>query len=214
MVENRNQMWVMLGHMVCLASDPVKIGSNEKPVSDYHMQMLKKAGNPAHLNEEGYIVSKLPLPTGTISSYGELPKISRRPILKNSHSTTLLGDTGYFDQNSYKLYQRTDQRRDQRLRTQAPQPLRLEEVVIAHPTVSECGCGRHQGRDQKTGTLSYRSYKNRTRRLLKVSSSDRNRTRSPQINRTHRRDEADRYRQTHAQGYAQIKSCVDSYKRS
>ena len=129
--------WPMLANMMGYNPHEVKPGSATKPVSGYHLKVLKDDGTEAKANEEGLVAIKLPLPPGTLPNLWQDTDRFERGYLEMFEGYYFSGDGGYIDEDGYVFITgRVDDIINvagHRLST-----AEMEEVVAMHPAVAEC----------------------------------------------------------------------------
>lgn len=129
--------WPMVSIMMGIEKLPVKLGSAGKPVCGYDIKILNAEGEALKANEEGYVVSKLPLPPGNLMNiWGNTPRFIDG-YLKKFEGYYFSGDGGYMDEEGYVFITgRVDDVINvagHRLSTSE-----MEEVVASNPSVAEC----------------------------------------------------------------------------
>ncbi len=116
---------------------PVKLGSPSLPMPGYDMKVLDEGGNELPPGELGAIVSKLPLPPGTLPTLWNAEDRFKKSYLTNFPGYYETGDAGMIDEDGYVyIMARTDDVINvagHRLSTGG-----MEEVLAAHPDVAEC----------------------------------------------------------------------------
>jgi propionyl-CoA synthetase len=116
---------------------PVKLGSPSLPMPGYDMKVLDEGGNELPPGELGAIVSKLPLPPGTLPTLWNAEDRFKKSYLTNFPGYYETGDSGMIDEDGYVyIMARTDDVINvagHRLSTGG-----MEEVLAAHPDVAEC----------------------------------------------------------------------------
>ncbi|SMP25467.1 propionate-CoA ligase PrpE [Shimia sagamensis] len=116
---------------------PVKLGSPSLPMPGYDMKVLDEGGNELPAGELGAIVSKLPLPPGTLPTLWNAEDRFKKSYLTNFPGYYETGDAGMIDEDGYiYIMARTDDVINvagHRLSTGG-----MEEVLAGHPDVAEC----------------------------------------------------------------------------
>lgn len=116
---------------------PVKLGSPSLPMPGYDMKVLDEGGNELPPGELGAIVSKLPLPPGTLPTLWNAEDRFKKSYLTNFPGYYETGDAGMIDEDGYVyIMARTDDVINvagHRLSTGG-----MEEVLAGHPDVAEC----------------------------------------------------------------------------
>ena len=116
---------------------PVKLGSPSLPMPGYEMKVLDEGGNELPAGELGAIVSKLPLPPGTLPTLWNAEDRFKKSYLTNFPGYYETGDAGMIDEDGYiYIMARTDDVINvagHRLSTGG-----MEEVLAGHPDVAEC----------------------------------------------------------------------------
>ncbi|WP_294227158.1 propionate-CoA ligase PrpE [uncultured Shimia sp.] len=116
---------------------PVKLGSPSLPMPGYDMKVLDECGNELPAGELGAIVSKLPLPPGTLPTLWNAEDRFKKSYLTNFPGYYETGDAGMIDEDGYVyIMARTDDVINvagHRLSTGG-----MEEVLAGHPDVAEC----------------------------------------------------------------------------
>lgn len=129
--------WAIGANSIGLGLLPVKPGSCTKPVPGYDIKILNEAGMEVPPCETGYIVIKLPLPPGCLSTLWENDEDYIRTYLTTFSGYYLTGDAGFIDEDGYLwIMSRIDDIINvagHRLSTGA-----IEEVLAAHNDVAEC----------------------------------------------------------------------------
>lgn len=129
--------WPMLANLLGVEGLPVKPGSATKPVPGYNIQVLNEAGDPCGINEEGYIVVKLPLPPGCLPTLFNDNQRFIDGYLSRFPGYYFTGDGGYKDEQGYFFITgRVDDVINvagHRLST-----AEMEEIVAAHTDIAEC----------------------------------------------------------------------------
>lgn len=130
--------WPMVSNMVGYG-DPIHIkpGSVSNPVCGYNLKILREDGSEANPNEGGYVSIKLPLPPGTTPNLWGNTQRFKSGYLSMFEGYYASGDGGYVDKDGYVFITgRVDDIINvagHRLST-----AEMEEIVSAHPDVSEC----------------------------------------------------------------------------
>jgi propionyl-CoA synthetase len=116
---------------------PVKLGSPSLPMPGYEMKVLDEGGNELPAGKLGAIVSKLPLPPGTLPTLWNAEDRFKKSYLTNFPGYYETGDAGMIDEDGYiYIMARTDDVINvagHRLSTGG-----MEEVLAGHPDVAEC----------------------------------------------------------------------------
>ncbi|MBO9478485.1 AMP-binding protein [Shimia sp. R11_0] len=116
---------------------PIKLGSPSVPMPGYDMKVLDEGGNELPPGELGAIVSKLPLPPGTLPTLWNAEDRFKKSYLTNFPGYYETGDAGMIDEDGYVyIMARTDDVINvagHRLSTGG-----MEEVLAGHPDVAEC----------------------------------------------------------------------------
>jgi propionyl-CoA synthetase len=129
--------WPMVANMAGVENAPIKPGSVGKAVCGYDIKIFGENGTELGLNEEGYVVIKLPLPPGTL-----LDLWNDNPRFKSDYLTKFpgyyfSGDGGFKDKDAYIFITgRVDDVINvagHRLST-----AEMEEIVASHHSVAEC----------------------------------------------------------------------------
>lgn len=114
-----------------------RLGSTNKPIPGYDIQVLDDEGNVVGANVNGNICVKLPMPPGVAWSIWNQPQRFKESYLDAFPGYYLTGDGGYIDEDGYVyITGRTDDVINvsgHRFSTGD-----LEEHVSAHPAVAEC----------------------------------------------------------------------------
>ncbi len=129
--------WAIAGNMVGIERLPVKPGSSTVPVPGFNVQILNESGEPAAVNEQGFVALKLPMPPGCLPTvWGDINRF-RSGYLDQFPGYYVSGDGGYLDEDGYLFIMgRVDDVINvagHRLSTGE-----MEEVVAAHSAVAEC----------------------------------------------------------------------------
>ena len=129
--------WPMISAMMGVEEMPIKPGSAGKAVAGYEIKILGEDGTEFGVNEEGYVVVKLPLPPGTLLSVWNDTERFINGYLNKFPGYYFSGDGGYKDEDDYIFITgRVDDVINvagHRLST-----AEMEEIVSSHPTVAEC----------------------------------------------------------------------------
>ncbi len=129
--------WPMLANMVGMGLQKVKPGSAGMAVCGYDIQILNKEGKEVPINTEGYVVVKLPLPPGTLTTLWKNSTRFKTGYLERYKGYYFSGDGGYMDEDGYVFITgRVDDIINvagHRLST-----AEMEEVVASHKAVAEC----------------------------------------------------------------------------
>ena len=129
--------WPAIANCAGLGLQPIKPGSPTLPVPGYDIRVLAEDGAPAHPNQIGKIVIKLPLPPGAFPTLWHNDEGFQQSYLRQYPGYYLTGDAGYRDEDGY-LYvmSRIDDIINvagHRLSTGS-----IEETLAGHPDVAEC----------------------------------------------------------------------------
>ncbi len=128
--------WPMLGTMTGLGEKP-KAGSAGRPVCGYDIRILTEEGTEAVAGQEGYVVAKLPLPPGCLTTLWKNEIRYKKGYLEHFPGYYLTGDGGYKDEDGYcYIMGRIDDVINvsgHRLSTGE-----MEELVSSHPAIAEC----------------------------------------------------------------------------
>jgi acyl-coenzyme A synthetase/AMP-(fatty) acid ligase len=129
--------WPMVANLMGTDPKPIKAGSASLPVPGYHLEILNEEGQPLGPNQEGYVVIKLPLPPGCLSTLWQDNHRFKQSYLSHFDGYYLTGDGGYRDADGYVFIMgRIDDVINvagHRLSTGE-----MEELIAAHPAVAEC----------------------------------------------------------------------------
>ncbi|MEQ8650994.1 MAG: propionyl-CoA synthetase [Kiloniellales bacterium] len=129
--------WCICGNFLGVEELPVKPGSPTKPGPGWDMQVLGVDGKEKAPGEIGSLVARLPLPPGTFPNLWKAEDRFRKSYLETFPGYYETGDAGVIDEDGYVFVMaRTDDIINvagHRLSTGA-----MEEVLAAHPDVSEC----------------------------------------------------------------------------
>lgn len=129
--------WPVTAPLTGMGESDLRIGSTNRAVPGYNVQVLRVDGSQADADEMGSIVIKLPLPPGVAQTlWGDHQRYlsSYLQTFKGYYHT---GDGGYIDKDGFVyIMGRTDDVINvsgHRLSTGE-----MEEVVATHPAVAEC----------------------------------------------------------------------------
>lgn len=129
--------WAMAAPMIGIEELPVVLGSVGKPVCGYNLQILNEEGQEVGPNQEGYVVTKLPLPPGTLLDLWNDHERFVSGYLSQYNGYFFTGDGGYKDENgNIFITGRVDDVINvagHRLSTAD-----MEENISSHPAVAEC----------------------------------------------------------------------------
>lgn len=129
--------WAMAAPMIGIEELPVVLGSVGKPVCGYNLQILNEEGQELGPNQEGYVVTKLPLPPGTLLDLWNDHERFVSGYLSQYEGYFFTGDGGYKDENgNIFITGRVDDVINvagHRLSTAD-----MEENISSHPAVAEC----------------------------------------------------------------------------
>ncbi|MBN9294864.1 MAG: AMP-binding protein [Flavobacteriia bacterium] len=129
--------WAMAAPMIGIEELPVVLGSVGKPVCGYNLQILNEEGQELGPNQEGYVVTKLPLPPGTLLDLWNDHERFVSGYLSQYNGYFFTGDGGYKDENgNIFITGRVDDVINvagHRLSTAD-----MEENISSHPAVAEC----------------------------------------------------------------------------
>ncbi|MGJ8661287.1 MAG: AMP-binding protein [Bacteroidota bacterium] len=129
--------WPIVANPMGIEPKGVKAGSSGIPVCGYNIQIINHEGEKVAPNEEGFIVVKLPLPPGCLSTLWENHERFLNSYLKEFNGHYKSGDGGYIDEDGYVFIMgRIDDVINvagHRLSTGE-----MEEVISAHEGVAEC----------------------------------------------------------------------------
>jgi len=129
--------WAMAAPMIGIEELPVVLGSVGKPVCGYNLQILNEEGQELGPNQEGYVVTKLPLPPGTLLDLWNDHERFVSGYLSQYDGYFFTGDGGYKDENgNIFITGRVDDVINvagHRLSTAD-----MEENISSHPAVAEC----------------------------------------------------------------------------
>jgi len=129
--------WAICANCKGIELLPIVPGSLTRAVPGYNVQVVNKQLQPLESGELGTLVIKLPLPPGVFTGLWNNPEKFVDAYFKNFPGYYETGDAGTIDSNQYvSVMARTDDVINvagHRLSTGA-----VEEVLVAHPEVSEC----------------------------------------------------------------------------
>jgi propionyl-CoA synthetase len=129
--------WPMISNMMGVEFLTIKPGSAGKAVSGYDIRILHDNGEEAGVNEEGFVVIKLPLPPGTMLDLWKDSERFKAGYLTKFPGYYFSGDGGFKDADNYIFITgRVDDVINvagHRLST-----AEMEEIVASHPSVAEC----------------------------------------------------------------------------
>lgn len=129
--------WPMIANMMGVEFLTIKPGSAGKAVSGYDIRILHDNGEEAGVNEEGFVVIKLPLPPGTMLDLWNDSERFKAGYLSKFPGYYFSGDGGFKDADDYIFITgRVDDVINvagHRLST-----AEMEEIVASHPSVAEC----------------------------------------------------------------------------
>lgn len=129
--------WPMIANMMGVEFLTIKPGSAGKAVSGYDIRILHDNGEEAGVNEEGFVVIKLPLPPGTMLDLWNDSERFKAGYLSKFTGYYFSGDGGFKDAEDYIFITgRVDDVINvagHRLST-----AEMEEIVASHPSVAEC----------------------------------------------------------------------------
>ena len=129
--------WSIAANCMGIEHLPVKAGSPTRPVPGWDLRVLDADGNPVPRGTIGALVGKLPMPPGCFPTLWNAKQRYHDAYLKNFPGYYETGDAGVIDDDGYiHVMARTDDIINvagHRLSTGA-----MEEVLAAHPDVSEC----------------------------------------------------------------------------
>ncbi|PQJ10467.1 propionyl-CoA synthetase [Flavipsychrobacter stenotrophus] len=129
--------WPMLGIMTGIEGTVPKAGAAGKPVCGYDVRILTEEGAEAAVGQEGYVVVKLPLPPGCLTTLWKNEIRYIKGYLEHFPGYYLTGDSGFKDGDGYfYIMGRVDDVINvsgHRLSTGE-----MEELVSGHPAVAEC----------------------------------------------------------------------------
>jgi len=129
--------WGITANVRGIESMPIKMGSSTVPTPGYDVKILNDEGLELGANQPGYIVLKLPMPPGCLTSiWGDSTRFEVS-YLSSFPGYYASGDGGYIDEDGYVFVMgRVDDVINvagHRLSTGA-----MEEVVGSHGAVAEC----------------------------------------------------------------------------
>ena len=129
--------WAISGNPLGLQPFPLKAGSSTKPTPGFDVQILDETGSPMEPNTQGFIVIKLPLPPGCLTTVWRNYDRFQSGYLTQFPGYYVSGDGGYMDQDGYLFVMgRIDDVINvagHRLSTGE-----MEEILGAHNDVAEC----------------------------------------------------------------------------
>jgi len=129
--------WAISGNPLGLQPFPLKAGSSTKPTPGFDVQILDETGSPVEPNTQGFIVIKLPLPPGCLTTVWRNHDRFQSGYLTQFPGYYVSGDGGYMDQDGYLFVMgRIDDVINvagHRLSTGE-----MEEILGAHNDVAEC----------------------------------------------------------------------------
>ncbi|MDP2160077.1 MAG: acetate--CoA ligase [Flavobacterium sp.] len=129
--------WPMISNMMGVEFLTIKPGSAGKAVSGYDIRILHDNGEEAGVNEEGFVVIKLPLPPGTMLDLWNDNERFKAGYLSKFPGYYFSGDGGFKDADDYIFITgRVDDVINvagHRLST-----AEMEEIVASHSSVAEC----------------------------------------------------------------------------
>ena len=129
--------WPVTAPLTGLGESDMLIGSTNRGVPGYNVQVLRVDGSQAEPDEMGSIVLKLPLPPGVAQTLWNDHERYLSSYLQTFKGYYHTGDGGYIDKNGFvHIMGRTDDVINvsgHRLSTGE-----MEEVVATHPAVAEC----------------------------------------------------------------------------
>lgn len=129
--------WAISGNPLGLQPFPLKAGSSTKPTPGFDVQILDETGSPMEPNTQGFIVIKLPLPPGCLTTVWRNHDRFQSGYLTQFPGYYVSGDGGYMDQDGYLFVMgRIDDVINvagHRLSTGE-----MEEILGAHNDVAEC----------------------------------------------------------------------------
>lgn len=129
--------WPMAASMIGVEKLPIVLGSVGRPVCGYNIQILNEEGSVLDENQEGYVVTKLPLPPGTLLDLWNDHKRFVSGYLSQYDGYYFSGDGGYKDENgNVFITGRVDDVINvagHRLSTAD-----MEENISSHDAVAEC----------------------------------------------------------------------------
>ena len=129
--------WPVTAPATALGATEVRVGSTNRPVPGYDVQVLSPMGEPLGPNENGGIAIKLPLPPGCAQTLWNDHARYISSYLSDYPGYYHTGDGGYIDADGFvHIMGRTDDVINvsgHRLSTGE-----MEELVAKHPAVAEC----------------------------------------------------------------------------
>ena len=129
--------WAIVSNMMGIEPMPVKAGSATVSVPGYNVQVLDPIGQELETNQEGNIVTKLPLPPACLPTLWNDDEHFKASYLTTYPGYYLTGDSGYKDEDGYIFIMgRIDDLINvagHRLSTGE-----MEELIASHPAVAEC----------------------------------------------------------------------------
>ncbi len=129
--------WPMAAPMIGVEKMPIVLGSVGRPVCGYNIQILNEEGEVLDKNQEGYVVTKLPLPPGTLMDLWNDHDRFVTGYLSQYDGYYFSGDGGYKDENgNVFITGRVDDVINvagHRLSTAD-----MEENISSHEAVAEC----------------------------------------------------------------------------
>ena len=128
--------WGIAGNCMGIEPFPIKAGSPTKPIPGYNVQIVDSEGRQMAQGVDGYVVIKLPLPPGTLTTlFNDDERFLEYVTQIPGYYVT--GDGGFFDEDGYLFIMgRVDDVINvagHRLSTGA-----MEEVVSGHQDIAEC----------------------------------------------------------------------------
>lgn len=128
--------WGIAGNCMGIEPFPIKAGSPTKPIPGYNVQIVDSEGRQMPQGVDGYVVIKLPLPPGTLTTlFNDDERFLEYVTQIPGYYVT--GDGGFFDEDGYLFIMgRVDDVINvagHRLSTGA-----MEEVVSGHQDIAEC----------------------------------------------------------------------------
>lgn len=129
--------WPMAAPMVGIEKSPIVLGSVGRPVCGYNIQILNEEGSVLDENQEGYVVTKLPLPPGTLMDLWNDHNRFVDGYLSQYDGYYFSGDGGFKDENgNVFITGRVDDVINvagHRLSTAD-----MEETISSHDAIAEC----------------------------------------------------------------------------
>ncbi|SEI75337.1 propionyl-CoA synthetase [Allopseudospirillum japonicum] len=129
--------WPVTAPLTALGATDLRIGSTNRPVPGYDVQVLDAQGQAVAANETGSIVIKLPLPPGCAQTLWQDHSRYLNSYLGMFKGYYHTGDGGYIDEDGFVyIMGRTDDVINvsgHRLSTGE-----MEEIVATHSAVAEC----------------------------------------------------------------------------